>query len=128
MHCIAPPTAQAMSPQALLTARAHTLPTHLPPPLYPLLLPLLPAGVLLVALRTGDIGSINLNALPAELDSREQAFVRRALQQDWRLRPAASALTMDPYIYDGPEGEAAALMDKRFSRLWGNVHATPRCY
>jgi hypothetical protein len=88
-----------------------------------MLLPLLPAGVLLVRLRTGDISSINLDALPAELGSREQAFVRQALQQDWRLRPAASALAMDSYICDGPEGEAAASMDKSLAAKWDFVNA-----
>jgi hypothetical protein len=56
------------------------------------------------------------------LDSKEQAFLQRALQPDVALRPtAAQLLDADPYIKFGPEcvaAPAAAARDKHISRGW----------
>jgi hypothetical protein len=92
-----------------------------------MLLPLLPllAGVLLVVLRTGCVTGFSAECLPPGLDSREQAFVRCALQQDWRLRPTAAELVemSEPYLREGPECEAAAHLDAKFLKAWQYANA-----
>jgi hypothetical protein len=80
------------------------------------------AGALLLTLRTGHP---TRSAPPGVLDSKEQAFLQRALQPDVALRPsAAQLLDADPYIKFGPEcvaAPAAAARERRIARGWEAV-------
>jgi hypothetical protein len=76
-----------------------------------------------LVLRTGFF-TRSATSAAGVLDSKEEAFLQRALQPDVALRPsAAQLLDADPYIRLGPECVAtAARREREMSRGWVCLH------